>query len=84
MREKKTTMVLVATILLSVSMVFTSAVRAETDADKWLREASTPYKGTTINVIGEALPPLASLAQRSEEFTKITAYIRYGSGVRRT
>jgi len=59
-------------IAFSVLFAFTSAAVAESEADKWLREAAKPYKGTTLNVIGEALPPLDSLAKQSSEFTKIT------------
>lgn len=72
MRKKIVGRVVVGAILLSILMVFSTVAVAETEADKWLREAAKPYKGTTINVIGEALPPLASLAERSAEFTKIT------------
>jgi multiple sugar transport system substrate-binding protein len=63
---------LLVVIVLSVLFAFTSAAVAESEADKWLREAAKPYKGTTINVIGEALPPLDSLAKQSSEFTKIS------------
>lgn len=40
--------------------------------DAWFRAAAEPYKGETIKVIGEALPPLDALAKKSEEFTAIT------------
>jgi hypothetical protein len=35
-----------------------------------LEEASKPYSGATIRVVGEALPPLETLAKLAPEFEK--------------
>ncbi len=63
---------IIAGLVAISSLLVSSAALAESEADKWLKEASKPYAGTTINVIGEALPPLDSLAKRSAEFTELT------------
>jgi multiple sugar transport system substrate-binding protein len=42
-------------------------------AGAWtLEEASKPYSGATIRVVGEALPPLEALAKLAPEFEKAT------------
>jgi multiple sugar transport system substrate-binding protein len=68
MNMKKTILELVPI----ATLIASAAAMAQTDADAWLKGASKPYQGTTINVIGEALPPLDSLAKRSVEFTELT------------
>ena len=63
--------IILGTLAIS-GVIWSSVAAAQSDADQWLKEASKPYQGTTINVIGEALPPLDSLAKRSAEFTELT------------
>lgn len=44
-----------------------------TQADAWdLKEASKPYSGQTIRMVGEALPPLEALKKMAPEFEKQT------------
>ena len=43
------------------------------EAGAWsLEEAATPYKGSTIRTIGEALPPLEAMKKLAPEFEKRT------------
>lgn len=60
------------TILLLVVLVSISSLASAQDFTEWLREASKPYQGVTINMIGEALPPLEALDQLKNGFTEIT------------
>ncbi len=62
---------IIVLFLLIAFTVFTLSINAQ-NSDEWLKEASKPYSGITINMIGEALPPLESLNRLKEEFTALT------------
>lgn len=71
--ENKMKKVNIVILFLFISfMIFTSSINAQNSADEWLKKASEPYKGVTIRLIGEALPPLESLNQLKEKFTALT------------
>lgn len=71
--ENKMKKVNIVILLLVISfMVFTLSTNAQNSADEWLKEASKPYSGVTLHMIGEALPPLEALNQKKEDFTKLT------------
>jgi multiple sugar transport system substrate-binding protein len=53
-------------------IVFTLSINAQNSVDEWMKEASKPYKGVTIQLIGEALPPLEALNKMKEKFTALT------------
>lgn len=56
---------------LSLFLALNLSINAQI-SDEWLEQASEPYKGTTIRLIGEALPPLESLNSLKEAFTELT------------
>jgi multiple sugar transport system substrate-binding protein len=63
----------IITLFLIVSfLLFTLSSSAQNPEDEWLVEAAKPYKGVTLHMIGEALPPLDALKQKSVEFTELT------------
>lgn len=51
----------------------TKPAAAEAPAGEWaLAKAAEPWKGETIHIIGEALPPLEALEQLKNQFEEIT------------
>ncbi len=59
-------------ILIAAALVWPSMWQV-TQAAAWtLEEAAKPYSGTTIRMVGEALPPLEALKKMAPEFEKQT------------
>ncbi|MBK7537176.1 MAG: sugar ABC transporter substrate-binding protein [Myxococcales bacterium] len=53
--------------------VATGAAAAPADSGPWtLEKAAKPYAGTTLRVVGEALPPLEAMGKLAGEFEKKT------------